>query len=153
MKPGERYWALLEPFADSISIYDGSEIFLRQFVRVPERPRNLFVAHWCVAEVSNGGFHQFFFNSTGVLAPEAAAAFNAMGLPQLGRLVTSAMAVLGSEYPRDRDERQERLEALRPDDENSAARFESINEEFYKLLANEGGGWEKAADAYAASIH
>jgi Domain of unknown function (DUF4375) len=153
MKPGERYWAFIEPFADDVSIFDGPEIFLRQFVRIPERARNLLAAHWCVAEVSNGGFHQFFFNSTGVLAPEAAAALNAMGLPLLGRLVATAMAVLGSDYPRDQDERQDRLDALCPDDEDSPAKFESMNEEFYQLLATEGGGWESAADSYAARIH
>jgi hypothetical protein len=112
MKAGEHYWALMEFYIDAASIYDGAEIFLRQFVRVPRRARNLFAAHWCVAVVSNGGFDQFFFNSTGVLAPAAAAALDEIGLPHLARLVAKAMAVLGSEYPRARDERQARLNEL-----------------------------------------
>jgi hypothetical protein len=87
-----------------------------------------------------------------VLAPEAAAAFDEIGLPHLARLVAKAMAVLGSEYPRDRDERQARLNELSTGADSSAP-FASLDEEFYGLLAKEGGGWEKAADAYAASMH
>jgi hypothetical protein len=141
----------MEPHLDAVSIYDGPEIFLRQFVRIPERARNLFAAYWCVTEVLNGDFDQFYLNSTGVLAPEAAVAFDEIGLPHLGRLVMKA-AVLGLEYPRDRDERQERLHEVRKGADSSAP-CASLDQEFYGLLATEGGGWEKAADAYAASVH
>ncbi|WP_369973953.1 DUF4375 domain-containing protein [Polaromonas sp. SP1] len=34
--------------------------------------RHLFAVHWCQSEICNGGFMQFFANSTGVLAPEVA---------------------------------------------------------------------------------
>ena len=72
-KPGDLYWSLVEPHWERISIYDGGATFLRQFLTTPVRSRHLFAAHWCMSEVYNGGFHQFFHNSTGVLAPEAAA--------------------------------------------------------------------------------
>jgi hypothetical protein len=148
MKPGERYWSILTPFADALSISAKSETLLREMAMIPQIPRNLFAANWCVAEVCNGGFEQFFFNSTGVLGPEAADAFEAIGLPLLSKAVLTAMSFFGDAYPRDRIERQDRLQEIqrRSDRENI---FDSIDKEFYALLASEGGGWEVAADAYA----
>ena len=70
-KPPDSYWRLLEPIWDSVSIYDGPKTFLRQYRRLPRAVGHLFAAHWCQSEICNGGFHQFFGNSTGVLAPEA----------------------------------------------------------------------------------
>ena len=58
-RPGERYWAAVVPILDSISIYDGPEIFLSQFTSVQIGPGHLFAAHWCQSEICNGGFHQF----------------------------------------------------------------------------------------------
>jgi hypothetical protein len=149
-KAGEKYWAIVEPYADSVSIYDGADVFRRDFDQVPERPRNLLAAHWCVAEVCNGGFHQFFFNSTGVLAPESVAAFTKIGLPELGELVSAAMDKLGVPYPRDREQRQTALESLGLDGEDDEFdSFSSMDAKFYDLIASEGGGWETAADRYA----
>jgi len=74
-RPGERYWRLIKPFSRELSIYDGPEVFLYQFRQLPPEVGHLLAAHRCQSEVRNGGFHQFFSNSTGVLAPEALAAF------------------------------------------------------------------------------
>jgi Domain of unknown function (DUF4375) len=43
------------------------------------------------AEVFNGGFNQYFFNSTGRLAPEAAAGYAAIGAPEREHIVRAAM--------------------------------------------------------------
>src|SRR5687767_13179443 len=67
MKPGQHYWSLVEPVWETISIYHTPDIFLTQFNSASLASRTLFAAHWCQSEVRNGGFHQFFGNSTGVL--------------------------------------------------------------------------------------
>lgn len=69
------YWRLVEPIWDTVSIYHGPKAFLEQFEAAPEASRTLFAAHWCQSEIDNGGLYQFFCNSTGVLALEAAEAF------------------------------------------------------------------------------
>ena len=79
-QPGEIYWRAVDPIWHSISIYDGPRVFLRQFGKVPVHLGLLLAAHWCRSEVFNGGFHQFFSNPTGVLAPEAVSGFKAIGL-------------------------------------------------------------------------
>jgi hypothetical protein len=93
------YWSLVEPVWDAISIYDGPEEFLAQFGAANAVSRTLFAAHWCQSEVQNGGLHQFFHNSTGVLAPEAAAAFDALEMPKTADVVRSAISWFGLEFP------------------------------------------------------
>lgn len=137
------YQVIISPHWKRVSIYDGGETFLREFVRTPEVQRNLLAAHWCQSEVMNGGFWQFFFNSTGVLAPEAARAFEAIGLPRLGALVRGAMALFGDEYPRDRAARRRRLE--------EPIFLREMDEEFFRMWKIENGGWLAAANAYAAT--
>lgn len=152
---GEGYWDHVEPFWDTVSIYDGPEEFLQRFTEVPEHAAHLFAVYWCTSEVCNGGLHQFFFNSTGVLAPEAVAGFRAIGMPQTAALVAEAMASLGSPYPRDREERQDALDALDPedvDDDEWVSPFDEMDDRFYDLLGAENGGLQAAADRYAAQF-
>ncbi|MBX3692430.1 DUF4375 domain-containing protein [Dokdonella sp.] len=134
-----------------MSIYDGPDTFLQQYNASPEASRVLFAAHWTQSEVLNGGFEQYFSNSTGVLAPEAVVAFRALGMPQTAALLERAMAFFDSPYPRDRRERQDALEAAfdaSGDDEFDP--FQSVDEPFSELLETENGGFETAADKYAA---
>ena len=92
MDLSDAYLEALEPYWDRISIDDGSETFLSQFAEAPRFIRTIFAAHWCQAEVCNGGFHQFFKNSSGVLAPEAVEAFRSLGMPLVAQVVANAMA-------------------------------------------------------------
>jgi hypothetical protein len=80
MKPGDRYSSAIEPYWREVSIYDGPSVLARDLGRVPEAIGHLLSAHWCYSEVCNGGFHQFFYNPTGVLAPEAVTGFRAIGM-------------------------------------------------------------------------
>ena len=100
-----------------MSIYDGPIIFLNGFEKLPEPARHLFAVWWCDSEVCNGGFHQFFSNSTGVLAPEAAEGFRAIALNECAELVEAAIKMFDEPYPRDQEARLAVLERLkRPGD-------------------------------------
>jgi hypothetical protein len=50
----------------------------------------LYAAHWCISNVDNGGLLQFFWNSTGILAPEAREGFTIAGLKDLARVLEEA---------------------------------------------------------------
>jgi hypothetical protein len=149
------YWRHVEPIWNAISIYDGPDVFLRQFSRVPEHAGHLFAVHWCISEVCNGGFHQFFSNSTGVLAPEAVAGFRAVGMPETAALVDQAMARLPTPYPRDREDREDALDALDSEDldeeDDWESPFDDLDGRFYELYPTENGGWE-GIDGYAAQF-
>lgn len=141
----DSYWTLVEPVWETISIYDGEEVYLAQYQAAPEVSRVLFAAHWFQSEVRNGGFGQFFYNSTGVVAPEAAAAFRTLGMTRTGDLIVRAMALFKGHYPRDRAKRQEAMEQLAEPES-----MELMDEVIFGLLDNEQGGFEVAADRYAA---
>ena len=149
MKPGEKYWSLVEPIWDAISIYDGAATFLKQYEAAPEVARALFAAHWCQSEVLNGGLHQFFENSTGVLAPEALEAYRKLGMPRLAAVLEAAMAWFGSSYLREREDREEKLETLAAEHPDAWDPFDKLDEEFFDLIESEAGGFESAADTYA----
>jgi hypothetical protein len=141
------YWQVLDPVWDHISIYDGADRFLREFEATAVAPRTLFAAHFCQSEICNGGFAQFFGNSTGVLAPEAVDAFRALGMPATADLVQRAVSAFGPEYPRERDSRDDRMEALF----EAADPFQGMDAQLFELIKTENGGFVKAADAYAAA--
>ena len=107
-----KYWPFSDVTHDLISIYDGPDVFLADLEAASKIERTLFAAYWCQAEVLNGGLLQFYANSTGVLAPEAAAAFDDLGLPNLAGLLRESSAWFGDSYPRNRDVREAMLEAL-----------------------------------------
>ena len=150
MKPGERYWARVEKVWDAISIYDGPDVFLSQFGAASVVARNLFVGHWCQSEVNNGGHHQFFFNSTGVLAPEAIAAFRTIGLPDIASVVEKAASKLGSPYPRARHVRQLQLDLLTGSNKKPHEVFAEFDDTFYAIWKG-GDAWDALADAYASA--
>ncbi len=123
----------------------------------------LYAAHFCQSEVCNGGFTQFFWNSTGVLAPEAVEGFIAIGQPQVADVIQRAMNILGSPFRRDRAARWSALDTLRNEHDKGqdlAGRprykkidsFGKLEREFYSLLVSEAGGFENAANAYAKRI-
>ncbi len=71
--------------------------------------RHLYAVRWCDAEVCNGGFHQFYTNATGVLGPEAAEGFEAVGLPACAEIVRGTLAFFGAPFPRERAQRMTQL--------------------------------------------
>jgi uncharacterized protein DUF4375 len=80
-------------------------------------PESVFRAVWELeAEVNNGGFHQYFFNSSGKLARFALSALRAVGASQTAGILELAISVIGTDVQWSNDAaRQERLVAL-PDE-------------------------------------
>ena len=145
------YWDRLGAAFDQVDIYNGADAFFAGFAPLPAPVQHLFAAHWCQSEVNNGGFDQFFFNSTGVLAPEAEAGFRAIGLTGVADIVREAMARFGAEYPREQEVREAAMDAI-PSDGGGAfggkgRRFSDLDDRFYEAMADRD--FQEAADAYA----
>ncbi len=162
MEQREVYWTAIEPIWDDINI-DNVDSFHETFQNVRRELGVLYAAHFCQSEVCNGGFTQFFWNSTGVLAPEAVEGFVAIGQLKVADLVGRAMSMLGSPYPRDRAARWAALDGLRPGTDPREALlgragyrridlFGPFEDDFYSLLRTDAGGFESAADRYAAAL-
>ena len=81
------------------------------------------------AEINNGGFDQFFFNSAGDNTKETIEALVAVGANHTAAIVRKAAARFPGGMPSpDRNTRQEQLERISPD--NDA--FEEQDDAFYE---------------------
>jgi hypothetical protein len=106
MPAKQPYWDFIEQAFENVSIYDGEKAWLSGLRKYPEWVGDLLAVHWTMSEVENGGFRQFFLNSTGVVGPEAVKGFKRIGLLEAAKLVEKAMLYLGPVYPRDRKKRE-----------------------------------------------
>lgn len=147
------YWALVEPYWEEVSIYDGPEAYLTGLALIPTVSQHLFATHWVAAEVENGGFWQLFVNSSGIVAPEAVAGFRAMGMPMTADVVSDAMVRLGEPFPRDRARRQAVMDELGEELAYASDVINALNVRFWDHLASENGGYGAAADRYAEASH
>lgn len=144
------YWELVEPYWEKVSIYEGPETFLAQYHSIPEVSQRLLAAHWAQSEIRNGGFDQFFSNSTGVLGPEAVAGFGALGMTETADLMARVMRCLGDDYPRDYDLRELALDRVYETRGPELDLLNSADPLFWDLLKHEAGGFRAAADRFAA---
>jgi hypothetical protein len=76
------------------------------FAGMAEAQRDLLFMHFFLAESFNGSTHQYFFNSSGTLAPQLAEALDRAGLPDHAAAIRKGMAVFPAPYPRDTDARR-----------------------------------------------
>ena len=137
------YWDHIKQSFKAVSIYDGTDVFVGEFRRLPIHIGDLLATHWTLSEISNGGLHQFFLNPTGVLAPEAAEGFDRMGLTDVAALLRSAMVRFGETYPREQEERESFLKSHGPEV------FEPLERKLYEVGASDLGRIYDVMDEYA----
>jgi hypothetical protein len=150
-RAGDRYWALVEPHWLPLNeAWDLSvDEFLARLHRLPPRVADLYAAHWCQSEVRNGGFFQFFFNTTGLLAPEAVKGFRAIGSLEWAALLSEAMNYFGTPYPRDRIARLDLLPENDDGELESSGPFAELDDRFFSSVDAQPNRWEESADLYA----
>jgi hypothetical protein len=73
---------------------------------VPRDIQILAATVYGTADIENGGFHQFFSNSTGVFAPEMVEFYERSKNPEAAAEIRKAMAFFGGKFPRSQKERQ-----------------------------------------------
>jgi hypothetical protein len=168
-KKFDSYWNVLEPHFTSINIYETPGTFSASIAAVPRYVVLLYAAHMCQSEVHNGGFLQLFWNSTGIIVPEAIEAYRTIGMPSLASLVERTAQPLGAPYPLDREDRWDALlqasglsetqfEAILRSEKDlytafakatQSLGFERLDREFWETAKAENGGFETAATRYA----
>jgi hypothetical protein len=143
-KPGDRLFQVIHNLSVHVQLHDDPDVFQISLGMLQPVERDLLVGQYCQSEVCNGGFWQLFYNSTGVLAPDARDAFTAIGIPEWAACLDEAMRFFGPRYPRARQTRIAALERKRTDG------FRAIDERFYAWSRGEPDRWYRMADAYAA---
>src|SRR5690606_9291996 len=152
MEDLRKVWPFSDVPSDAISIYEGPEVFLQDFAQGSRTQQIAFAGFWFQAEVLNGGLEQFFSNDTGVLAPEAVAACRDVGLPDLASRLEQAMGWFGQPYPRERNVREDALEAFADNHAHSEGPFDELDDVVASLICDEGPGLEQAAVNHIESL-
>ena len=114
-----------------VDFYEDYASCRRQLAELTPGQRAILATGWCEAEVNNGGFWQFFVNSSGMLGPEALEGFRLVGMPKRADMLARAIALAGFDpYPRERAERAGRM----PEDEDDLdPQWEKIGDTFFEV--------------------
>jgi hypothetical protein len=92
-------------------------------------------------------FSSLFWNSTGVVLPEAPAAYRALRLDSAAALFDATLAHFPQPYPRDCMTRRRMFRLLPGEDYPSSGQFARLDKAYYDLFP--GREFGRAADAYA----
>jgi hypothetical protein len=169
----ESYWEVIVPLFNMIDTGKDYQALVDSISSLPRTSVLLFSAHMALAEVHNGGFLQLFWNTTGILVPEAIEGFTTIGMPTMAAILHEAAQPLGNPYPRDRDERWdallvasgkcvEELEQIFKKVENlylgfeeatMTLSFDTLNHRFWETAKIENGGFQIAATRYAQNLY
>lgn len=104
-----RLQIVLDALANRFDVYNASGSTIAwQVGTTPKPERTLAVMEIFNSEFENGGIHQFFFNSSGAIAPDLPAAMLELGLPRQAELMQQALAMFPDPYPRDREVRRQK---------------------------------------------
>jgi Domain of unknown function (DUF4375) len=144
------YRELVDPLYEILVTWETAELYLDRMRGIREDLALLFGAHLAYWEIGNGGFTQFFWNSSGIVAPEAARGFRMLGMPRSAEIVERAMLQFGHPFPRDWNARQTMFdEGEEPFGGKEHPGFAALDSEMFPLVEEEAGGFEAAADRYA----
>lgn len=104
------------------------------FAGLSEAEQTVYCLDALEREINNGGFDQFFFNSSGDTALETIAALERLGAKHTAGLVRRAVAVFPGKQPAaERDARQSQMEAL-PD--SARELWSQLDGAFYEYQDN-----------------
>lgn len=84
--------------------------------KLNEHERIFYITQILEQEINNGGFSQFFYNSSGDYSNEIVDAVTKIGAYKTAEICKKALAVFNGKVPTDREERQNLLESLTCED-------------------------------------
>ncbi len=123
LKIQELLWKKTELFEDFENLNEAEKTFL--YVEILE------------AEINNGGFDQFFFNSSGDYANETLEALKRIGATKTAKIVEEAYSYFPENpIPKNNEKRREILENI---DEQTSEKWTQLEDKFYLYEENIGG--------------
>jgi len=103
----ERLRVLIAALESKVDIGKPYADIQRQLSLLTPEQRALFLIADFNDEFENGGVHQFFYNSDGVIAPDVYDAMITLGLPRQADIIKRGLAMFGAVYPRDTQARRD----------------------------------------------
>lgn len=105
IKETDDMWTINEPAYWTINIYGSYDDYIETSKEFTLEQRYLNAICWYFAEVNNGGHHQFFYNSTGIVWEDALAGLRLFKMDELADNLQSVINFFGGSIPFDRAER------------------------------------------------
>ena len=115
----EDIWALTDTndFVVAMTEYlDNKTKYGEDMSVLSKEERIFYITQTLEMEVNNGGFSQFFYNSSGDFSNELVGAFTAIGANATAAICKKAILAIGRDIPVDRNEREEMLDELENDE-------------------------------------
>ena len=134
-------WDLIAPFWESVSIYDGLEVYNKDLENLTIAQRRFLAMFWYDSEVCNGGHDQFFYNSTRIVWKDALEGMRMIGDDSDADNFQKAIDIFGGSIPFDREERNKVLDKICENEDFDD--FEEIDRSYYR-----GERFEKLMNEY-----
>lgn len=106
------------------------------FELLSDARRDVFLVDELYREVMNGGFDQYFFNSSGAGAVASVLACQRVGLPKVAKLVEKANAQFKGGPSADRDRRGAQMEAM---GERASDAWSRLDDKLFAMEIPDGG--------------
>jgi hypothetical protein len=127
MKDGDLFHHVLENMQDAVNFYEDRKTLRSMLDLATPGQEALYAIWWTQAEIDNGGFHQYFYNSTGILSPEALEGYRLIGAGKFAELHVRATKLFKKGVPLESRERRKAVERLPKEP------FDELSDEFYRL--------------------
>ncbi|WP_024466440.1 DMP19 family protein [Treponema pedis] len=124
-------YRLVDPMWWTVNIYGTYEEYLKSADGLTLEQRYLLAIQWYEAEVDNGGHHQFFSNSTGIVWKDALEGFKLFGIDDLYNNLLEVVEFFGGSISFDRDQRCDILSETEEKDEKAFYDFLDTHDEFF----------------------
>ena len=118
------YWDIIDPMCWTINICHSYEDYIKSAKTFTLEQRYLFAITYYYGEVNNGGHHQFFYNSTGIVWEDVLNGFKHFGMNKFADNFQKVINYCAGTISFDRQDRWRMLERLEEENE----------EEFFKIL-------------------
>jgi hypothetical protein len=107
------------------------------FESLNEYEKNVLFIEMLEGQVNNGGFDQYFFNSTGEYAHETLKALEEIKANQIAEILNSAIKAFPTlPIPKDTEQRRELMEDI---PKNISETWDKLDDEFYEYPENLAG--------------
>jgi hypothetical protein len=102
---------VIEPLWLSVNIYGSKQEYEKGLIPFSEQQRSVFAIMWLISEVFNGGFYQFYTNSTGIVWEDALNGFKIVGIPEAHEIVLQSVKLFEPTPSFNREEREDYLDS------------------------------------------
>ncbi len=119
---------VLDVIWQQADFYSDETTFHRSVKPATKGQLGIYAATWYISEVNNGGHHQFFYNSTGMVWQQALDGFTMLEAEKHKAILQQAIALFPNGKPStDRQHRSEQLDAI------DSGKFDPLDEKLYDL--------------------